>query len=145
MDGLGLYKEIQLLCLRVLKRLVFVTGALPGYGPFLHEAGMQVLPKPFTTGRMTVTHSDGQTDGQAVARSRLSGRSAAREDRPCATTGSSATAARSAATPPRTSIGAHELSCNSTSTTATSAARSRHAQTHRSIGSRRMGGGPKWT
>jgi len=28
------------------------------------------------SGRMTVTHTDGQTDGQAVARSRLSGRSA---------------------------------------------------------------------
>jgi CheY-like chemotaxis protein len=50
MDGRGLYKEIQRLCPRVLKRLVFVTALArsPDYGPFLHDTGTQVLAKPFT-------------------------------------------------------------------------------------------------
>src|SRR5216684_4084802 len=50
MDGRGLYQEIQRRCPRVLKHLVFVTALArsPDYAPFLHQTGMQVLPKPFT-------------------------------------------------------------------------------------------------
>ena len=50
MDGRGLYKEIQLLCPQVLRRLVFVSALArsPEYEPFRRATGMQVLPKPFT-------------------------------------------------------------------------------------------------
>ena len=50
-DGWGGSTRRSSCCVpRVLKRLVFVTALVrsPDYGPFLHETGMPVLPKPFT-------------------------------------------------------------------------------------------------
>ena len=49
LDGLGLYRQLELRRPDLLQRMIFISGTIddPTYRRFLEHAGVPVLPKPF--------------------------------------------------------------------------------------------------